>query len=172
MHRPLAKEHNPYFGRYIDLVPEGDFMEALNNNTADTAQLYAELLEEKHDYRYADDKWTIKQVLMHVIDTERVMSYRALVAARGDSQTILNSMDENQYAANADVSHRSMDDLIAEFIAVRTATEMLLNSLTEQHYSLTSHVAGYDTSVSAWAHVIVGHAIHHNNVLLDRYLNE
>ena len=121
-------------------------------------------------YRYAPGKWTQKDVLMHCIDTERGMSFRALRAARGDSKTPIHTMDEDMFAINVDTSARSMYSLLAEFTAVRTATEMLLTNVPESKMTWTCSVVGYDTSVRAQAYILLGHVQHHLNVLQERYL--
>jgi DinB superfamily len=108
MDRPKQGEFNPWYNRYIDLVPGGEYLTLLRENSGNTIKFFENFPVVKHDFRYAEDKWSIKEILQHLIDTERVMVYRALVAARGDKTTILHNYDENHYAANADVSDRSM----------------------------------------------------------------
>lgn len=170
MQRPLPEEYNPYFGKYIALVGDGPYADRLKENTQKTLQFFQQLPEEKHEYRYAPGKWTPKDVLMHCIDTERGMSFRALLAARGDSKTPIHTMDEDMFASNVDTSARSMYSLLAEFTAVRTATEMLLSNVPESKTMWTSSVVGYDTSVRAQAYIMLGHVQHHLNVLQERYL--
>jgi hypothetical protein len=170
MQRPLATEYNPYFQGYIDLVEEGDFSDLLNSNTTKATQLFGGIPPGKHDYRYATDKWSVKEVLMHLIDTERVMSYRALVAARGDSETPLHPMDENMYARNADVSGRSMENLLKEFTAVRTATELLLTNLTDAQSQLPGNAMGRIFTPRALGYIMIGHVEHHIKVINERYL--
>src|SRR6267378_911733 len=128
MERPEANEFHANYQKYFDLVPAGDYMEMLRQNSAESATFFESLPPEKHDYKYAVGKWTVKEVLMHIIDTERVFSYRALAAARGDSETPVYRMDEELYARNVDVTNRTLRSLIAEFKAVRIATEYLFEN--------------------------------------------
>src|SRR5688572_27445300 len=119
MKRPEANEYNPYFQHYIDLAGEGNFLDLFRKNTTETIRFFESIPAGKHDYSYAENKWSVKDVLMHIIDTERVFSFRALVAARGDVNTPLRSVDESLYAKNVDVSRRSMKSLLREFKLVR-----------------------------------------------------
>ncbi len=170
MLRPLSTEHNPYFQKYIDLVPDAPFPQLIRENTERAVRFFGQIPPDKQEYRYAPGKWTPKDVLMHLVDTERGMSFRALLAARGDDQTPLYPMDEDMYANNVDTSARSMDSLLAEFAAVRSATEMLLTTMPEDKTTLTCSVVGYNTSVRAWAYIMLGHVDHHVNVVGERYL--
>lgn len=170
MQKPLPQEHNPYFRRYIDLVKEGNYADLLHNNTTTAVHFFETLPVDKHNYRYAEGKWSIKEVLMHIMDTERVMSYRALAAARGDNKSSLPSMDENNYAANADVTNRTMQDLLEEFKAIRTATAKLFLNMTESQTILLANVAGFPTSARALGYVIIGHVQHHLTITKERYL--
>ena len=170
MQRPLAGEYNPYFDRYIGLVPDGDFDALLAENTDKTIDFFEDIPAEKHNYSYSAGKWTIKQVLMHIIDTERVMSYRAFVAARGDNTSILPSMDENHYAASADVSGRSMTDLIDEFIAVRAATATIYAHLTDAQSRFPARGETHPFTARALGYIMIGHIMHHFRVTSERYL--
>ena len=162
--------YNPYFQRYIDLVPQGDFSAVFETNTKDIADFFEGISPNKHNYRYAPEKWTIKQVLLHLIDTERVLSYRALVAARGDSNTPLPAMDEDAYAAATNPSDRTMKDMIAEFKAVRAASGHLLLSLSDEDTNCSCNMPGHHTSINALGYIIVGHTLHHMAVIKERYL--
>ncbi len=170
MQKPQASEHNPYFSRYIDLVPAGNYAELLQQNTDKAIKSFKSIAPEKHNYAYAKGKWTVKEMLMHMIDTERVMAYRALVAARGDSKTQLYGMDENAYAQNVNVTNRTMDDLLEEFSAVRTATKKLFENLDEEQSKRTSHIVNHHTTARALGYLIIGHVEHHINILNERYL--
>src|SRR5881398_3552787 len=104
MQKPSADEYAPSYQNYFDLVSEGDYLSLLEQNSIATIRFFENIPGEKLDYKYAEGKWTIKEVLMHILDTERVFSYRALVAARGDATTPHYRMDEELYAKNVDVS--------------------------------------------------------------------
>src|SRR5882672_12704000 len=116
MQRPSSDEYAAGYQKYFDLVPAGDYLSLLRQNSTGTARFFENLRPEKLDYKYAEGKWTVKEVLMHIIDTERVFSYRGLVAARGDNMTLHQRMDEELYANNVDVSHRTLQSLISEFM--------------------------------------------------------
>lgn len=171
MQKPTPNEYKPYFQGYINLVPESDVVAALQQQKDATVSFFEALPADKHDFGYAPEKWTIKQVLMHLIDTERVMSYRALVGIRGDKHTVLCNMDENLYAAHAEVSSRNITDLLEEFAAVRTATIKLLKGIndTESMQEARTEDGGFFTP-RALAYIMAGHVYHHINVIKERYL--
>lgn len=171
MQRPLTSEYRPFFQRYIDLVPDEDIVEVLRQQKNMVATFLSSLPADKHDFRYAEGKWSIKQVLMHIIDTERVMSYRALVAARGDNDAILCSMDENKYAEACPYSGRSMESIIDEFNAMRVATIYLLENVTDAQSTLTArNTDGTTFSTRSLAYIIAGHLLHHMHIVRERYL--
>jgi uncharacterized damage-inducible protein DinB len=170
MQKPLPSEHKEYFKRYIDLVPSGNYISLLQQNTNDLIHFLSTIPVEKHEYRYTDGKWTPKEVLLHITDTERIFSYRALVALRGDSQSLLPSMDENLFAANADVSKRTMQDIIEEFNAIRIATTKLFENTTDEQSIKTANASGFHTTVRSIGYMIIGHVIHHMNIINERYL--
>lgn len=171
MQQPKPGEYLPYYQKYIDMQPaEVPYAALLTTNTDEVLRLFGRIPEERHKYRYAPGKWTIKDVLMHVIDTERAMSFRALVAARGDSNMQLFTLDEDRYAENVDTTARSMDSLLEEFAAVRKATALLLNNVPEPQTLWACNVAGNRVTVRALAYIITGHVAHHLAVIRERYL--
>lgn len=170
MQRPLAGEYNPYFDRYISLVPAGDFHELFAENTDKTIRFFEGIPAEKHNYSYGAGKWTVKEVLMHITDTERVMSYRAFVAARGDNSGILPSMDENHYAASADVSGRTMESLIEEFATVRAATATIYAHITDAQSRFPARGETHPFTARALGYIMIGHIMHHFKVTSERYL--
>jgi uncharacterized damage-inducible protein DinB len=124
---------------------------------------------EKINYRYAKDKWTVKEVLQHMLDTERIFAYRALCIARKDS-THLPGFEENDYAANSKVSKRDWKEMIREFKAVRRSTEILFRSFDKQQLDATGTASGKSVYVLGIGFIIAGHINHHVNVLKERYL--
>ncbi len=170
MQRPQPGEYAAYYQKYMDQAGDRSFSELIAENTKKTINLFGQIPEEKHNYSYAPGKWSVKDVLMHAIDTERGMSYRALVAARGDSEMPLATMDEDLYARNVDLTSRSMESLLAEFLAVRTATLFLLENVTEEQSKQYCTVSGNKVTVRALGYIIVGHLEHHINVVRERYL--
>lgn len=171
MQKPTINEYNPYFQRYIDLTTDDDFMDQLNENTADAVQYFSQVPADKHDYSYEKDKWTIKQVLQHIIDTERVFAYRALVASRGDSETPLHKMDPDKYVASVDVSERSLESLVWEFTTVRSATMVLYEYMTEEHSERIGNNVGFPITARALGYIMMGHIWHHINIIDERYMD-
>jgi DinB superfamily len=174
MDRPKQGEFNPWYNRYIDLVPGGEYLTLLRENSGNTIKFFENFPVVKHDFRYAEDKWSIKEILQHLIDTERVMVYRALVAARGDKTTILHNYDENHYAANADVSDRSMSDLLDEFRSLRSSTEKFFENINTQQSELKAKMlteaVHHPITARAIGYIIIGHINHHINTIKERYL--
>jgi uncharacterized damage-inducible protein DinB len=170
MQRPSADEYAPSYQKYCDLVPEGDYLNLLRQNLINTITRLEKIPAEKLDYRYGEGKWTIKEVLMHIIDTERVFSYRALVAARGDATTPHYRMDEELYARNVEVSHRTLQSLISEFKAVRASTERLFENLTDAQSKLRCNIVTHQMTTRAIGYFMIGHVEHHLAVIEERYL--
>jgi hypothetical protein len=170
MQRPQQGEYNPYFQSYIDEVPEGDFLEVLYQNTKASSEFFENIPAEKHNYRYAADKWNIKELLIHIIDAERVFSYRALVASRGDDKVVLPHMDDHLYVQNAIVAGRLYDDLVAEFKAVRNATEKFFETVSDKQSSFKAKTETHPITARALGYIIVGHMMHHMKVIGERYL--
>jgi len=168
--RPEAGEYAAAYQMYFDLVPEGEYLSLLAQNSTETANFFEAVPGEKLDYRYTEGKWTVKEILMHIIDTERVFSYRALVAARGDASTPHYRMDEELYARGVDVTVRTMESLISEFKTVRAATERLFEHLTSAQSKLRCNIVTHPMTARAIAYFIIGHARHHTGVIEERYL--
>lgn len=170
MQRPLPGEYNPYFQNYFDLIPEGDLLELLQKNSGEIIEVFLNVAPEKEDYAYAEGKWTIKEMLNHMIDAERIFSYRSLVAARMDATTNLMSFDENHYANNVDVSSRTLKDLIEEFRIVRASSIILMHNLTEEQSKFKARNGDYSFTARAGICFMTGHALHHLKILKERYL--
>ncbi len=168
--RPVEGEFLPYYGQYIDKVPEGDIVETLKSQVSETMALIRSIPEVDGDRRYAPDKWSIREVVGHVIDGERIFVYRALRFARADS-TPVPGFDENTYAKNSPYSHVSLADIAGELEHVRAATVHFFANLEEQAFSRRGSANGAEISVRALAYVLAGHEIHHAGVLRTRYLN-
>lgn len=166
--RPGADEYAPYYAKYVEKVPGGDLLALLERQGKDTAALLRDLPDGAARHRYAPDKWSVKEVLGHIADAERVFAYRALCIARGD-QTPLPSFDENAYAGASGADARPMADLAAEFLAVRAASVALLAGLDEERLARRGTASGKTISVRALAHVIAGHEKHHVAILHERY---
>jgi uncharacterized damage-inducible protein DinB len=168
--RPDIHEYKPTFHKYVELVGTGNFLDELEKNKWDTLLLFKNIPQEKHNYRYAENKWTVKEVLMHIIDTERGFSFRTLICARGDNEMPLYVLDENLYAANVDVTSRSMESLLKEFETIRNGITFLFENITEEQSRFLGNYVTHPTSTRAWAYITIGHVIHHSNVVKERYL--
>lgn len=164
-----GKFYAPYQEAYINKVSSNTVAAIVNDYSASLEVFYMALPEAKADYAYADGKWTVKDVLQHVIDAERIFTYRLLRIARHD-QTPLPGFEENDYAANAGASARSLDSLKEEFSAVRKSTDLLLLSLTEEQLERSGITNNTEVSANAIAYVLFGHLLHHKEILEQRYL--
>jgi hypothetical protein len=164
---PDASEHAPFYAGYIARVSE-DPLVALLNQAKATAAVMKRIPEPKASHRYAEGKWTVRDVVGHMADVERIMSYRALRIARGDS-TRLAGFDENAYADVAGASARDWGSLVDELISVRVATISLFRGLTPDAWQRRGVANGAPVSVRALAHIIVGHERHHLEILQTRY---
>lgn len=172
-HDMIAKPTGPgvpgYYQKYIDLIAEDDLLLALEAGRAKTEQLIRELSESQLHIAYAPGKWTIAQVLLHIMDTERVFSYRALAFVRGD-QNALPGFDENAYAANDFSRQRTIKDVLQEYEAVRQATLALFGHASGSALDVIGHANGIGVSPRAIGWMIAGHEAHHCKVIRERYL--
>jgi hypothetical protein len=166
--RPEAHEYFEYYGRYIGRVPAGDIRELLASQNAVTRRTLDGVSEEVAMKRYAPGKWSVKEVVGHLTDAERVFSYRALRFARAD-ETPLPGFDENAYVPAANFDARSLASLVDEFADVRRATVALFRGLDDQALLRVGEASGHAVSVRALAYIIAGHELHHLEVLRDRY---
>jgi len=169
--RPSAEEYAPYYGKYVELVPGGDLLETMGHQLDDVWQFFATLPEAKGDHAYAPGKWTIRELLGHVIDTERIFAYRALRIARGD-QTPLAGFDENSYAPESLASKRKLVDLAEELALVRRSNLALLKTLTPEVAARMGTASGHPVSVRAIAWIMTGHLLHHTLIVRERYLQD
>jgi hypothetical protein len=166
--RPEAGEYNPYYGRYISLVPSDDVVGLLEQQGPETVALFKSM-SSKADFRYAAGKWSVKEMLGHMNDTERIMTYRALRAARGD-KTPLAGFEQDDYIRDGNFSQRTLADLIDEFVAVRQATLALFRHVDHETGARRGVANGDEISVRALAYIIAGHELHHRKVLREKYL--
>jgi uncharacterized damage-inducible protein DinB len=168
LERPKADEHVEYYARYIVQVPGDDVLAVLKSQIEDTTRLLRGLSESQAMYRYAHGKWSIKQVVGHMSDVERVFAYRMMCIARGDS-TSLPGFDENAYAERAESDARSLTSLLNEFRAVRAATIPLVESLDPETGTRRGSANNNPITPRALAWIIAGHEIHHYGLLKERY---
>jgi hypothetical protein len=168
--RPQADEHVEYYGRYISQVPDGDLIAMLRDQVVETVGLLGGLSGAQADYAYAPGKWTIKEVVGHVSDAERVFQYRALTFARAPGAS-LPGFDENAWVPAGKFGERTLDDLLEEFQVVRAASVQLARHLDEETLKHRGSANGNDISVRALLYIIAGHERHHAALLRERYLN-
>lgn len=168
MHRPATTEYAPFYARYIDRVPEGDIVAQLRETGASLNATFASIDEARGEYRYADGKWSIRVMLGHLIDAERIFVYRALRIARGDS-TPLPGFEQDDYAAASNSDARQVADMRNELRALRESTIHFFASLPADAWARAGVVSGNNLSVRAIAHIVAGHTRHHLDVLAEKY---
>lgn len=168
--RPVDEDYPQYYRGYVGLVPEGDLALILEEQQKITRDLISSLTDKQTNHRYAPGKWSLKEVFGHMIDTERIMSYRMLRIARGD-QTPLAGFNEDFFVDNADFYKRSMANLLEEYMSVRHSTLTLVRGLPKDSWNRKGTANEQITSASALAYIIAGHELHHINIMKDRYLD-
>jgi uncharacterized damage-inducible protein DinB len=169
MKRPDPSEFFEYYGHYVDLVPDGDILVTLAAQMQQTLDVLAGVGPELADYRYAPEKWSVKEVIGHVIDAERVFGYRALHFARRDPAP-LPSMEQEDWARASNAAARSIRSLAGEFELVRRSHIALFKSLDDDASTLSGTASGYEFTVRTFPYLMAGHEMHHRGVLLERYL--
>lgn len=166
--RPGPAESAPFYHGYIAEVPEGDVLDQLAAQAAEVDARYARLSDAQARHRYAEGKWSVKEVLGHLIDAERVFSYRMFRIARGDT-TPLASFDENVYVAEGGFDDQPLAALRDEFAATRASTVALARTLGPDRWARAGTASGKSVSARALVYITVGHAAHHLRVLKERY---
>ena len=166
--RPEASEHAPYYGRYIAQVADGDIVGTLRAQQATTMARWATLAEAQGAHRYAPDKWSVRQVVGHLADAERIFAYRATRFARADA-TPVPGFDENSYVANASFDDRTLASLVNELRTVREATIAFFDSLNAVEWTRRGTANQQQASVRAIAWIAAGHLRHHDAILQERY---
>jgi len=163
-------EFQKYIQRYLDLIPSQNWMEEMANSEAETLQIYSILNDETALYKYEEGKWTLKEMLLHIIDTERIFQYRALSFARNETQDLLG-FDENLFAENSLANERTLKSLIDEYKANRQSSIILFENFSEKVLAKTGTSSGNRISVKQLGYLIIGHNLHHLNVIRERYQN-
>lgn len=165
----LPNEFAPYYSNYIKLVPEQDIVKGLKNQKEELLHFFKSIPVFKHEHAYANDKWTIKDILLHLVDTERIFAYRALRIARND-KTELPSFDENNFAREAKANDREFESLLEEYALVRDVTINLYENFADETLLNIGTASHNNFSVRAIGYLILGHELHHKNVIIERYL--
>lgn len=166
---PPVAEYAPYYDRYISLVPPGNILGTLNQQLDDTLALLRSIPESQASARYAPGKWSIKEVVGHLSDTERIFGYRALRFARND-QTALPGFEQDDYVKSAAFDECLLGDLASEFEHIRHSSILLFRQLKSEAWERTGTASGTLVSVRALAYIMAGHEIHHRNILRLKYL--
>ena len=166
--RPQPDEYPAFAARYVNLVSDEPILHLLENLQQSTYNLLVSITADKANYAYAESKWTVKQVLGHMADTERIFAYRALAFSREAIE--LPGFDQDIYMAKATFNSRSLQDIAGEFKTVRQSSLYLLRSITDDQYMQKGIASGYPVSVRGLAYMIAGHELHHLMILKERYL--
>ena len=162
-------EYAPFYKNYVKGLGEVDLFETLTTSLIETLSLLKDLPEDKLTHKYAEGKWTIKELIQHIIDAERVLSYRALRFSRNDS-TDLHGFDEDWYVEYSNGNERNFKDILQEFTHLRNATISLFNSFNDEMLSMTGSSNGSDMTVRALGFIISGHHLHHIKIIKEKYL--
>ncbi|WP_111706333.1 DinB family protein [Lutibacter citreus] len=162
-------EYAPFYGNYIKVLGEIELQKALKSSLKNLIKTIEVLPEEKLAYRYDDGKWTIKELIQHLIDTERILSYRALRFSRNDASEILG-FNENWYVDNSNGNNRNINDLLKEFKLVRKSTIALFKSFPVEMFTRQGTANGSDMTVRALGFIIAGHQTHHLNIIKEKYI--
>jgi hypothetical protein len=168
MPRPSTKEYGAPHQTYLNYTSGKDYSLLVQQYNERITESWAAIPSEKTNFAYGPDKWTIKQLFQHVIDTERIFAYRALALSRKEPAALLG-FDENEYAKNATAANRNWKDMLTEWRVVRQSTNLLFASFTEEQLMSMGTASGYPISVNALGFIIFGHALHHLHILKERY---
>lgn len=169
MPKPALTTIPEFYHTYVNRVEEENILDALQNSHEKTISQLQAIPEDKWHFRYAEGKWSIGEMVQHMIDTERIFAYRALCIARGETAS-LPGFDENAYAANSNGDSRNKESLLEEWTVVRKATTLLYNSFTDEQTGRTGTANNKSISVAAIGFICAGHALHHVHILKERYL--
>jgi hypothetical protein len=169
MNRPNKNEYAAYYETYVSLVEESDIVSAMRNQADELREIFSQMSDEQGLYRYEKGKWSIKELLGHLIDGERVFAYRALRFARAD-KTELAGFDQDPYIENANFDAVKLQDLLEELLSLITANTLFFNNLDDEMWSRTGVASENEISVRALAYIMVGHIRHHVKILKERYL--
>jgi uncharacterized damage-inducible protein DinB len=167
MNRPNAEDSAPFYGKYIALVNDDPILETLEKLKTSTYDFFCSLTDEQANYAYAEGKWTIKEVAGHLTDAERTFAYRAFAFSRGQGE--LPGFEENEYVEKSTFNSRTLQDLAAEFKAVREANLYMLHALTEEQLNTVGVANGGNIKVNSILYIMAGHELHHLQILKERY---
>ena len=168
MHRPTRNEANDYYWKYINLAEGENPIDLLSTNKSSSLHLFAGLDEATWNYAYTPGKWTVKEALVHIIDTERIMTYRALRIGRGD-KTPIEGFEQDDYVLPSKAALRTPASILSEYDAVREATIALFKQMDDEMLGYFGQASGFPFTARALAFIIPGHEVHHRNIFRERY---
>ncbi|MEP2023109.1 MAG: DinB family protein [Reichenbachiella sp.] len=167
--KPETSEYHNFYAGYVEQVGDRDVIQMISQQKEEFIAFISAIPEDRYNYAYAEDKWTIKQLLRHIIDAERMFGFRAMSIARGD-QSKLPGFDDQMYVKMADDSKNTMKDLLAEFEFLRASHIQMISNFTNQANERVGNANGSDISVRAIIFIIAGHLAHHKQIITERYL--
>ena len=167
--RPAKGDYGEYYQKYIDLVKGEDIFRILVEQNMDSQNVLNSFSESKGNYKYAEGKWTVKEVIGHMMDVERIFAYRALCIARGETNQ-LPGMDQDMYVSNGNFNKRQLFDLNYEYRLLRESNILLFGGFDKSVLQNKGTASGYEVTVLALMFMTVGHEKHHLNVLMERYI--
>ncbi|MFF2752995.1 DinB family protein [Psychrobacillus sp. NPDC058041] len=171
MYKLLEKnEYAPYYSTYVELVSDGDFIQTLVQQMEETIALLQDISDHQAHFRYAPEKWTLKEVIGHIADTERIMSFRLVSIARGET-VALPGYNDNEYVQNASFNKQAVEDLLQNLYIVRQSTIHLIKSLSSEDLLRRGTANNSEVTVRALIVIIAGHELHHRNIIRDRYIS-
>ncbi|WRP05590.1 DinB family protein [Rossellomorea aquimaris] len=168
--KPETNEYPPYYKEYVNNVPDGELLHILDDQQKETMNLLKDLSEETAQYQYAPGKWTIKEVIGHITDTERIMCYRLLSIARGEQEK-LPGYNDDEYVRRGQFNRFSLSDLLNQQALVRQHTILLLSSMDEEALRQRGNANGSEVTARALGYIIAGHEVHHRRLIKNKYLS-
>ena len=167
--RPLPNDYGVFYQTYINYTTADNLHQLVQESLPQVKAFLSAIPQSKAGYAYAEGKWTLNELLQHCIDTERIMTYRALCIARGDTQN-LPGFDENPYAAASNANARSWDGLVEEMLWVRQSTILLFNSFNNDQLQQRGSANNHPITCNALGFIVIGHFMHHERIVKERYL--
>ncbi len=169
LNRPQPGEYPDYYQTYMDQLPEGDLLDLLESQAMELQRLLQGMDDQRAEVAYAEGKWTIKELLQHLLDSERVFAYRALCISRREEAS-LPGYDENKYAINSKANHRLLSDMLEEYEHVRRSSILLIRSFTPDMLDNRGTANRRAVSLMSVIYIMAAHEVHHMNILQERYL--
>ena len=169
MERPAESEYAPYYKKYVSLISKGNILQVMEKQNEQFCEFLAQFDEERANYRYAKGKWSIKEVIAHLIDVELVFLYRALRFSRNDKAS-LHGFEQDEFIANGDFSKLTLSELVEQFYHMRKATIPMFSAFTDEMWSRKGTASNNSFTVRAIAYIMAGHVIHHMRVIHQKYM--